>query len=152
LYSTQKNLEEEEQVNLIKGDQQALFFLFEGGDNLSSGKDQLTKLATDHPDSILGSYANAVLGLHWSNDFKDFKNKRIRNPDHGKASSFLEKAKDNVAGYWADRTFMNLAEIHNKEGNKDLRKKVLNEYVYKFEKESKNTNGIERARKILNEQ
>jgi hypothetical protein len=149
--SSPKNIEEEEQVKLIKGDQQALFFLFEGGDKLTDGINQLTKLAKQYPNSLLGSYANAVLGLQWSNDFKDFYNNRIREPDHEKANSFLETAKDNVTGYWADRTFLNLAEIHKKTGKEESRNKVLNEYINKFKQDSKNTNGIERARKILDE-
>jgi hypothetical protein len=40
-----KGKDEEEQVKLIKGDQQALFFPFEGGDKLTDGINQLTKLA-----------------------------------------------------------------------------------------------------------
>jgi len=147
-----KDRDEEEQVKLIKGDQQALFFLFEGGDRLTDGINQLTKLAKEYPNSTLGSYANAVLGLQWSKEFKDIKNNRVREPDHEKASSFLKSAKDNVSGYWADRTFLNLAEIHNKAGKQNLRKNVLDEYINKFEQDSKNTNGIDRAKKILAEE
>ena len=80
-----KNKEEEEQVRLIKGDQQALLFLFEGGEHLTDGINQLTRLAQEYPNSTLGSYANAVLGLHWSRDFADFRNKRVRKADHEKA-------------------------------------------------------------------
>jgi hypothetical protein len=146
-----KDKEEEEQVKLIKGDQQALFFLFEGGDNLTDGINQLTKLAKEYPNSTLGSYANTVLGLQWSREFKDIKNKRVREANHEKASSFLESAKDNVKGYWADRTFLNLAEIHNKTGDRSSMKKVLDDYINKFDQDSKNASGIERAKKILNE-
>jgi hypothetical protein len=147
-----KDKDEEEQVKLIKGDQQALFFLFEGGDKLTDGINQLSKLAKEYPNSTLGSYANAVLGLQWSREFKDIKNNRIREPDHEKASSFLESAKDNVKGYWADRTFLSLADIHRKSGKKSSSKKVLDEYIRKFEQDSKNTNGIERAKKIIAEE
>ena len=64
----------------------------------------------------------------------------------------LKSAKDNVSGYWADRTFLNLAENHNKAGKQNLRKNVLDEYINKFEQDSKNTNGIDRAKKILAEE
>jgi hypothetical protein len=147
-----RDKDEEEQMKLINGDQQALIFLFEGGDKLTDGINQLTKLAQKYPNSTLGSYANSVLGLQWSREFKDIRNNRVRKPDHKKASSFLRNAKDNVKGYWADRTFLSLAEIHKKDGNKNSSKKVLDEYISKFEQDSINTNGIERAKKIIAEE
>jgi hypothetical protein len=57
-----------------------------------------------------------------------------------------------VKGYWADRTFLDLAEIQKKTGKTSSRKKVLDEYISKFEQDSKNTNGIERAKKITAEE
>jgi tetratricopeptide repeat protein len=147
-----KNKEEEEQVKLIKGKEQALFLLFEGGDHLTEGINQLTKLAQQYPQSILGSYANAVLGLHWSREFKDFKTNQVRKPNYEMARSFLETASDNVKGYWANAAYLNLAEIYKKTGDKTKAKNVLDDYINKFDKESKNTNGIITARKLLNEE
>jgi hypothetical protein len=146
-----KDKEEEDQMNLIKGDQQALFFLFEGGDDLTEGISQLTKLAQKYPHSTLGSYANAALGLHWSREFKDFKNSRVRKPDEEKARPFLEAATDSTKGYWADAAFLNLADIEKKKGDKESMKNILDRYIQKFENDSKNTNGLATARRILNE-
>lgn len=144
-----RNKEEEEQVKLIMGKEQALFFLFEGGDHFTDGIEQLTKLVQRYPKSVLGSYASAVLGLHWSREFKDFKNNRVRKPNYEKARSFLEIASDIVNGYWANATFLNLAEIHRKAGDKTTMKNIINKYINKFEKESKNTNGITAAKTLL---
>lgn len=146
------NGEEEEQVRLIKGDQQALFFLFEGGDTLTDGINQLTKLAEEYPNSTLGSYANAVLGLQWSRDFKDLQNNSIRETNSDKASTFLQTAKDNLKGYWADKTFLQLAEIQKKTGKESLGQQTLNEYVDKFQHDNRNARGIIRAKQILNEE
>jgi hypothetical protein len=147
-----RNKEEEEQVKLIKGDQQALFFLVSGEDDLTEGIDKLTNLAIQYPDSELGSYANAVLGLHWSREFKDLKNNKIRKPDNEKALSFLETASRNTTGYWADAAFMNLADSYKRAGEKTSTRDVLNKYITKFEKDTKNANGIMMARKILDEE
>ena len=147
-----KDKAEEEQVKLITGKEQALLFLFEGGDHLTEGLDQLTKLAQQYPQSVLGSYANAVLGLHWSRECKDFKNKRVRKPNYEMARSFLETASDTVQGYWANATYLNLAEINKKTGNKIDEINVLDEYINKFKNQSKNTNGIKIARKLLNDE
>jgi len=147
-----KDKEEGEQVGLIKGKEQALLFLFEGGDHLEEGIDRLTKLAKQYPQSSLGSYANAVLGLHWSREFKDFKNNRVRKADYSTARTFLENAMANVQGYWANATYLNLSEIHRKTGDKDKSKNVLDEYIKKYESQSKNASGITTAKKLLNDE
>ena len=113
---------------------------------------QLTKLANKYPNSILGSYANAVLGLHWSKEFKDFKSKHVRQPNDEKARSYLDTAADTVKGYWANATYLNLANLHKKSGEKGLMKNILGDFVSKFDGDSKNTNGIDTAKKILNEE
>ena len=147
-----KDKEEEEQVRLIKGKEQALFFLFEGGDHLVEAISQLSKLAEQHPRSVLSSYANAVLGLHWSREFKDFKNKRVRKAEYNTARAFLETALDNVDGYWANAAYLNLSEIYRKTGDKVKAKSILDEYIGKFEGQSKNTNGINTAKQFLDDQ
>ncbi len=147
-----RNREEEEQVQLIKGKEQALFLLFEGGDHLTEGINQLTRLAQQYPQSILGSYASVALGLHWSKEFKDFKNNRVRQANYEMARSYLETASDKVEGYWANAAYLNLAEIHRKTGDKARAKDVLNDYINKFDKESKNANGTTTARKLLNDE
>ena len=130
----------------------SLLFLFEGGDHLTEGIRKVTELAQRFPNSILGGYANAIIGLYWSEEFKDYKNNRLRAPNPEMANTFLKAAENNVKGYWADSTFLNLAEINRKEGEKESMKDVLGKYIDKFEDDSKNTNGIESAKKILNEQ
>jgi hypothetical protein len=147
-----KDKDEEEQVQLIKGEEQALFFLFEGGDHLKEGIDNLTKLSQKYPKSTLGTYANAALGVHWSKGFKDFENSRVRQPDDSMARSYLETATENVKGYWADATYLKLADIYGKAGEKSSMKGVLDDYIGKFEEDSRNTNGVTMARKILNEE
>src|SRR5215212_2454448 len=74
-----KDKEEEEQVNLIKGEEQALFLLFEGGDHLVNGIKNITELAEKYPNTVLGAYANASLGIHLSKDFKDLVQNKIQN-------------------------------------------------------------------------
>jgi hypothetical protein len=147
-----KNEEEAEQVKLIKGKEQALIFLFETGDHLPEGINQLTKLAQQYPQSTLGSYANTVLGLHWSREFKDFKNNQVRKPNYEQARSYLETASDKVKGYWANAAYLNLAEIHRKTGDKTSAKNILKDYINKFDNENKNTNGIATARKLLSDE
>jgi Tetratricopeptide repeat len=144
-----ENKEEEEQVKLIKGKEQALVLLFEGGDHLNEGINQLTKLAQQYPQSILGGYANAVLGLHWSRQFKDFKNNRVREPNYDMARLYLETASDKVKGYWANAAYLNLAEIYKRTGDKARAKDVLNDYINKFDNEIKNINGTTTAKKLL---
>jgi hypothetical protein len=150
--TTPKNKEEEEQVNLIKGDEQALFFLFEGGDHLTSGIKSITKLAEKHPSTVLGAYANAVLGIHWSKDFKDLVKKKIRKSDIDSSNKFLSTAKDNVMGHWANSSYLTLARNYDKSGIKEKRTNMLNEFVDKFKNDDKNADGIRVARKILQEE
>jgi hypothetical protein len=147
-----KDQDEEEQVSLIKGKEQALFLLFEGGDHLEEGINKLDQLAKKYPTSNLGTYANAVLGLRWSKDFKDYKKGKIRKKDFNQARSFLETAENNVKGHWADATFLKLADIHRESGEKGQTKKVLEKFLNKFEEDSKNANGVSIAKKILNEE
>jgi hypothetical protein len=143
--------QENDQVNLIKGNEQALFFLFEGGDHLTNGLTMLTELASKYPVSTLGAYANAALGLHWSKNFKDFQKNRVRKADMERATSFLNVAKENVSGHWADSTYLTLARIHENMDSKDSMKNVLNEFVTRFGDNDKNAETVELARKLLRE-
>jgi hypothetical protein len=147
-----RNKEEEEQVNLIKGEEQALFFLFEGGDHLENGIKNITELAEKYPNTVLGAYANAALGVHLSKDFKDLVKNKIRKPDINSANRFLTTAKDNVKGHWANSSYLTLARNYDKSGIKEERTNVLNEFVEKFGDDDKNAEGISVAKKILREE
>jgi hypothetical protein len=147
-----KNKEEEEQVRLIKGDEQALFFLFEGGDHLVNGMSDIKQLAEKYPNTVLGGYANAVLGLHWSKDFKDLVKKKIRTPDINSSNKFLLSAKDNVKGHWADSTYIKLARNYEKSGAKDESSNVLDEFIDKFKGDDKNIEAVKVAKQILQEE
>jgi len=147
-----KNKEEEEQVRLIKGDEQALFFLFEGGDHLVNGMRNIMQLAERYPNTVLGGYANAVLGIHWSKDFKDLVKRKIRTPDIDSSNKFLSTAKDNVKGHWADSTYIRLARNYEKSGIKDKSTNLLNEFIDKFKEDDKNVEALKVARQILEEE
>jgi len=53
--------------------------LFEGGDHLVNGIKNITELAEKYPNTVLGAYANASLGIHLSKDFKDLVQNKIQN-------------------------------------------------------------------------
>lgn len=147
-----KNKEEEEQVNLIKGEEQALFLLFEGGDHLVNGIKNITELAEKYPNTVLGAYANASLGIHLSKDFKDLVQNKIRKPNIDSSNKFLSTAKDNVMGHWANSSYLTLARNYDKSGIKEKRTNLLNEFVEKFKDDDKNVDGIRIAKKILQEE
>jgi hypothetical protein len=147
-----KNKEEEEQVNLIKGEEQALFLLFEGGDHLVNGIKNITELAEKYPNTVLGAYANASLGIHLSKDFKDLVQNKIRKPNIDSSNKFLSTAKDNVMGHWANSSYLTLARNYDKSGIKEKRTNLLNEFVEKFKDDDKNIDGIRVAKKILQEE
>jgi hypothetical protein len=146
-----KDKEEEEQALLLKGKEQALFFLLEGGDHLKEGIEKLTLLAEKYPQSRSGAYANAVLGLHWTRQFKDFKNNKVREPNYDKAIEYLQNASNKVDGYWANATFINLADIYKKTKDTNSMKIILDKYINKFEKVEKNFNGVSNAKRLLQE-
>ena len=64
----------------------------------------------------------------------------------------METALDNVDGYWANAAYLNLSEIYRKTGDKVKAKSILDEYIGKFEDQSKNTNGINTAKQFLDDQ
>ena len=68
------------------------------------------------------------------------------------ARLFLQTAADKVDGYWANTTYLNLAEIHQKIEDNNTAKNLLNKYINKFEKKSKNINGGKTATQILNDE
>jgi hypothetical protein len=147
-----QNMEEEEQVNLIKGQEQALFLLFEGGDHLVNGIKNITELAEKYPNTVLGAYANAALGIHLSKDFKDLVRNKIRKSNLESANKFLSTAKDNVMGHWANSSYLTLARNYDKSGIKEEKTNVLNEFVDKFREDDKNADAINVAKKILQEE
>ena len=50
-----ENDQEKDQVNLIMGDEQGKLLLFEGGDHLSTGMQNLTQLTNKYPQSDLAA-------------------------------------------------------------------------------------------------
>jgi hypothetical protein len=75
------------------GDEQGKLLLFEGGDHLSTGMQNLTQLTNKYPQSDLAAYANFAIGMNWSRDFKNFHKKELRPANTEKSASHLENAK-----------------------------------------------------------
>lgn len=138
--------EEKDEVDLMYGDEQARFLLYEGGDHLTDAITKLTELAKKYPDSVLGGYANAALGVHWNKNFKDLPNKKIRKANTEVAESFLKVATKNTTGHWANTSHLNLAQIYENRNDTNAMNKVLNDFIVKFEGDSKNENAIKKAK------
>jgi hypothetical protein len=144
------NDEERDQVNLVMGDEQGLFLLFEGGDHLSSGRQKLKELTEKYPRSVLAGYAHTALGVNLSEDFANFKENKVRKADVKQSVSHLESAKDKVTGHWANKAYLTLAKLQQKTApDKDAARTTLNEFIHRFSDESKNANSVKRAKNML---
>lgn len=143
------NKEEKEQVDLIMGDEQGRFLLFEGGDHLTSGMQKLAELAIKYPESDLAKYANFSLGISTSTEFADFTKKQVRQPDTKKSMSHLEAAKPKLHGYYARKAYFTLASLYDKSNNKSAKKNTLNEFVDRFSSDSKYSDSVSKAKSML---
>jgi hypothetical protein len=141
--------EEKEQVNLVYGDEQARFLMYEGGDHLLEGIKKLTELGTKFPNTILGGYANTALGVHLNKSFKNIPENKIRKEKPEEAESFLVNAKDNTRGHWADMTYLNLAKIYRERNDIESMTNVLTEFINKFAEDKKNSNAIRNANDLV---
>jgi hypothetical protein len=147
-----QNEQEKDQVNLIMGDEQGLFLLFEAGDHLSNGIRSLTELASKYPQSDLAGYANFALGMSYSKDFKDFQRGFVRKADTERALLHLKSAKDrNVDGYFARQAYLTLANIYEDSNVEDAKKETLNEFIERFSRDSKHADSIKKAKSMLEE-
>lgn len=146
-----ENEQEKEQVNLLMGDEQGLFLLFEGGDHLSNGIQKLTELGSKYPTSELSGYANFALGMSYSRDFKDFSKGKVRPIDTKKSISFLKKAKGKDLGrYYTRQIYFTLAKMYGDSHLMNDRKAILEEFVKRFSRDTNYMDIINEARDILN--
>jgi hypothetical protein len=143
------NKEEKEQVDLIMGDEQGRFLLFEGGDHLTNGMQNLTELATKYPESDLAKYANFSLGISTSTEFADFTKNRVRQSDIKKSLTHLEAAKPKLHGYYAKKAYFTLANLYDKSNDKTAKENTLSEFVDRFSSDSKFTDSISKAKNML---
>jgi len=141
--------EEKDQVDLIMGDQQGTFLLFEGGDHLTKGVESLANLANKYPKESLAKYANFALGVSESTDFADFSKMKVRPANTEKAVSHLEACKPSVHGYWANKTYLTLADVYKKTNNKRQEKATLDEFVRKYPSDNRHKDSIKRAEGML---
>jgi hypothetical protein len=144
-----ENDQEKDQVNLIMGDEQGKLLLFEGGDHLSTGMQNLTQLTNKYPQSDLAAYANFAIGMNWSRDFKNFHKKELRPANTEKSASHLENAKTKLHGYYANKAYLTLADIYDKSNDKAAKKNTLNEFVQRFSGEGKHIDSVKKARSML---
>jgi len=144
--------QEREQVNLMMGEEQGKFLLFESGDHLTNGISSLQKLANKFPESQLANYANFALGKNFAIDFKDFQKGRIRKAEIEKSIDHLNKTKDKEIGsYFKKETFFVLADLFRKSNNFTAAKKTLDEFIESFSHDPKLSNSINKAKNILDE-
>jgi hypothetical protein len=147
-----RNEDEKEQVNLIMGEEQGLFLLFESGDHLSDGIGSLSNLVRKFPQSKLAGYANFALGKNYSTDFKDFQKGAVRKADIEKSKFHLENAKDKDTGsYFRAQTFLTLADVFKRSNDVAAAEQTLNEFLQTSSDDTRNLESIKKARNILNE-
>jgi hypothetical protein len=147
-----RNEDEKEQVNLIMGEEQGLFLLFESGDHLSDGIGSLSNLVRRFPQSKLAGYANFALGKNYSTDFKDFQKGALRKADIEKSKFHLENAKDKDTGsYFRAQTFLTLADVFKRSNDVAAAEQTLNEFLQTSSDDTRNLESIKKARNILNE-
>jgi hypothetical protein len=151
-----KNEQEEEQVNLIMGEEQALFLLFQGGDHLTNGIEKLTEIIMKYPLSEIAGYANFALGMSYSQPFRDYRKGIVRRQDTLKALSYLSAAislftKDiNTDDHCLTQSYFRIADLFHRCGNEVAEKDMLNEFVKKFSSVTRLTDSIVKAKVILN--
>jgi hypothetical protein len=148
-----RNEDEKEQVNLIMGEEQGLFLLFESGDHLSDGISSLSNLVRKFPQSNLAGYANSALGKNYSMDFKDFQKGAVRKADIEKSRLHLENAKDkNIGSYFRTQTFLTLADVFKRSNDVASAKRTLDEFLQKTSSDDiRNLESMRKARNILDE-
>ena len=143
-----ENNEEKEQANLIMGDEQGLFLLYDGGDDLKEGLQKLTTLIERFPKSHLSSYVNFSLGESLSREFKDFTNKIVRPADPSTALDYLSKAKESLPKELACQAYMRIANV-SKTLDVTQEKNILEEFVAKFSNDKRYENTVKKAKKKL---
>jgi hypothetical protein len=147
-----KSEQEKEQVNLMMGEEQGKFLLFESGDHLTYGISSLLELINKFPESQLANYANFALGKNFAIDFKDFQKGRIRKAEIEKSIEHLNKTKDKEIGsYFKKETFFTLADLFRKSNNFPAAKKTLDEFIEISSNDPKLSNSINKAKSILDE-
>jgi hypothetical protein len=147
-----RNEDEKEQVNLIMGEQQGLFLLFESGDHLSDGIGSLSNLVRKFPQSNLAGYANSALGKNYSMDFKDFQKGAVRKAEIEKSRFHLENAKDkDIGSYFRTQTFLTLADVFKRSNDIAAAKQTLNEFIQTSSDDTRQLDTVNKARNILNE-
>lgn len=140
---------ERAQVNLIKGEEQGLFLLMEGGDHLKKGISNLVKLAKQHQESDLAGYAEFALGANLSRNFKDFQKGKVRAAKPQQSVEHLEKTMDKEIEDWYMRqAYFTLADVYKKYdlGNPN---QIMNEFVENFSEDPKLQKSVEKAKKII---
>ncbi len=142
------NDQEKEQADLIMGDEQGLFLLYDGGDDLSEGIKNLNILRDKFPESDLSSYVNFSMGESLTREFKDFKNKKVRPPEPSKALDYLSKAKDKLPKELECQAYMRMADCC-KTMDTTEEKHILKEFITKFSDDRRYAKAVEKAKKKL---
>jgi len=143
--------DERDQVNLIKGEEQGLFLLMEGGDHLKKGIKNLVKLSKQYHDSDLAGYADLALGVNLSRNFKDFQKGSVRPANPQESVEHLQKTIDKDVDDWYKReAYFTLADVYKKHdlGNP---KQIMNEFVENFSEDQKLQRSVQKAKKIISE-
>ena len=142
--------EEKDEVNLIMGDEQALFLLFEGGDHLSKGINNLKQLSTKYPQSDLAGYADIVLGTNYSKDFKDFQKGQVRKSDKEKSLKYLkEGTKKNVDAIFAKKAYFTMADIYDQTNSTDSKNETLRDFIKRFSEDEKLIKSVNKAKSMI---
>ena len=145
------NDEEKEQVDLIMGDEQGLFLLYDGGDDLKDGLQKLGTLVTKFEKSVLSPYVNFSIGESLSREFKDFTKKEVRPADPLNALDCLHKSIENLPKELACQAYLRMADITKGQSDVNQEKNILKEFVDKFSNNKRYENTVKKAEKKLHE-
>lgn len=142
--------EEKDQVNLIMGDEQGLFLLFQGGDHLSDGISNLKELTTKYPQSDLAGYADIALGTNYSKDFKNFQKNEVRKADKEKSLEYLrEGVKKDVDATFAKQAYFMMADIYDRTNSSDSKKETLSDFIQRFSGDKKLSESVDKAKSMI---
>jgi hypothetical protein len=144
--------EEKDEVNLIMGDEQGLFLLFQGGDHLSKGMKNLEELTKKYPQSELAAYADIALGINYSKDFKNFQKREVRKADKEKSLEYLgegiKKDKD-VESMYAKQAYFAMADVYDSSNSTEKKNETLQDFIQRFSGDEKMNKSVEKAKSMI---
>ncbi len=126
-----RNEQEQAAANLFLSSKETGFFLlFESGDHLTAGIDNLKQVIELYPNTPHASYANQALGTSLTKDFANFAENRLRPENPEGAISYLEATKEQSPSFYHfSHTYLSLYEAYTKLGDEKQAQTILGDLV-----------------------